>query len=145
MFGNASFAVSSKKHCSSYFIFSWSRLVECSNCCNWKAQVAFAQSFTLWLQAIIEIIIMQHNQSLYYCLFMPYIYNIWVLFFTHILFMVNRTFNTMPMERLQQSYPAIIWTRLFELVTWQGYSISLDKRIVFVIYNLKAVSILPPR
>ena len=34
--------------------------------CDWKAQAASAQSFTLWQQATIEIM-----QSLYYCLFVP--------------------------------------------------------------------------
>ena len=38
-------------------------------------------------------------RSLYYCLFTPHI---WALFFTHIPFMVNRAFSTMPAERLQQ-------------------------------------------
>jgi len=34
---------------------------------------------------------------------------IWVLFFVHILFVVNRAFNTMPMERLQQ-HPLLFTT-----------------------------------
>ena len=38
--------------------------------------------------------------SLYYCLFTPHI--CMVLFFTHILFVVNHTFNSTPPERLQQ-------------------------------------------
>jgi len=32
---------------------------------------------------------------------------IWVLFFTHIPFVVNCTFNTMPTERLQQNFLVI--------------------------------------
>jgi len=36
--------------------------------------------------------------SLYYCLFMPHIYV--VLFFVHIPFVVNCTFNAMPTKRL---------------------------------------------
>jgi len=39
-------------------------------------------------------------RSLYYCLFAPHIYT--VLFFTHIPFVVNHTFNATPTERLQQ-------------------------------------------
>jgi len=35
--------------------------------------------------------------SLYSCLFVPH----WVLFFVHILFVVNRTFHATPTERLQ--------------------------------------------
>ena len=38
-------------------------------------------------------------QSLYYCLFVPRIYIL--LFFTHILFVVNHTFSPTPPERLQ--------------------------------------------
>ena len=38
--------------------------------------------------------------SLYYCLFAPHI--CMVLFFTHIPFVVNHTFNSTPPERLQQ-------------------------------------------
>jgi len=41
----------------------------------------------------------QLTRSLYYCLFVPHI---WVLFFTHILFVVNHIFSTMPTESLQQ-------------------------------------------
>jgi len=40
--------------------------------------------------------------SLYYSLFVPHIY-MW-LFFTHIPFVVNRTFNATPTERLQQHH-----------------------------------------
>jgi len=39
------------------------------------------------------------TRSICYCLFMPH--NI-LLFFAHILFVVNHTFNAMPPERLQQ-------------------------------------------
>jgi len=38
----------------------------------------------------------QAPRSLYYCL-----YYIWVLFFAHIPFLVNHTFNATPTERLQ--------------------------------------------
>ena len=40
------------------------------------------------------------SRSLFYCLFMPH--NIWVSFFTHILFVVNCTFNATLTEGLQQ-------------------------------------------
>ena len=40
--------------------------------------------------------------SLYYCLFAPHI--CMVLFFRHILFVVNHTFNATPPERLQQKH-----------------------------------------
>jgi len=42
----------------------------------------------------------QQPRSLYYCLFAPHV--CMVLFFTHIPFVVNHTFNSTPPERLQQ-------------------------------------------
>jgi len=68
-------------------------IVHICHCCDEKSQVAFAQSFALWQQATIEITRRDH----YYCLFVPHI----VFFFTHIPFVVNRTFNATPPERLQ--------------------------------------------
>jgi len=59
-----------------------------------KARAASALSFTLWHQATIEI--MRRNLS-YYCLFAPRIY---MLFFAHIPFVLNHTFNTTLLERL---------------------------------------------
>jgi len=44
--------------------------------------------------------------SLYFCLFAPHI---WVLFFVHMLFVVNHTFNATLMERLQQ-HPLLFTT-----------------------------------
>ena len=44
--------------------------------------------------------------SLYYCLFAPHISM--VLFFTHIPFVVNRTFNATPLERLQHWFSWIL-------------------------------------
>ena len=61
-----------------------------------KARAACAQSFTLWQQATIEI--MRRNHSITACSCHVYI----LLFFAHILFMVNHTFNATPPERLQQ-------------------------------------------
>jgi len=43
------------------------------------------------------------TRSLYYCLFVPHIL-LWVLFFAHIPFVVNRTFNATPAQRLQHHY-----------------------------------------
>jgi len=64
--------------------------------CDQKALMASAQSFTLWQQATIEII--QRDFSV-----IAYSHHIYmVLFFTHTLFVVNCTFNTMPTGRLQQ-------------------------------------------
>jgi len=61
-------------------------------CCEWKGWVASAQSFTLWQQATIETHVMLILSPLVHATY------IWVLFFKHIPFLVNRTFNT---ERLQ--------------------------------------------
>jgi len=58
--------------------------------------VASVQSFTLWQQATTEI---TRQFTLVLLVHATYI---WVLFFSHILFVVNHTFNAMPMERLQQ-------------------------------------------
>jgi len=90
-------------------------------CCDRKSRAAYAQSFTLWQQATIEFTCHDHSshtlllrsivdivsitrdytpQSLYYCLFAPHIWM--VLFFMHIPFVVNHTFNATPPERLQQ-------------------------------------------
>jgi len=62
------------------------------------------------------------TRSLYYCLFAPHVY-IWVLFFAHIPFVVNHTFNATPPERLQrylQRYGdrlRVLWVvRHFELM-----------------------------
>jgi len=54
-----------------------------------------AQSFALWQQATIEITC--HDPSIIACLRHIYM----VLFFAHIPFVVNRTFNATPAERLQ--------------------------------------------
>jgi len=67
-----------------------------SHCCVRKARAASAQSFTLWQQATIEITCRDH--SIIAC--SRHIYM--VLFFAHIPFVVNRTFNATPTERLQQ-------------------------------------------
>ena len=65
--------------------------------CNRKTRAAYAQSFTLWQQATIEIT--RHDHSITACSCHIYI---WVLFFAHIPFVVNRTFTATPTERLQQ-------------------------------------------
>jgi len=53
-------------------------------------------------------------RSLYYCLLAPHIYV--VLFSAHIPFVVNRSFNVTPTERLQQYYATywIFWK------SWKG-------------------------
>jgi len=65
--------------------------------CDRKARAASAQSFTLWRQATIEI--MRRNHSIIACSR----HILWVLFFAHIPFVVNRTFNATSTDRLQQS------------------------------------------
>jgi len=65
-------------------------------CCDGKARAAKCASFTLWQQATIEITRRDHSIIACSC-------NIYmVLFFAHIPFVVNRTFNATPPERLQQ-------------------------------------------
>jgi len=81
------------------------RLHYTCQCCVWKARASSVQSITLWLPATIEIMCHNHSShtlavafnhphiiisrdytppSLYYCL---------LLFFAHIPFVVNHTFN----------------------------------------------------
>jgi len=57
---------------------------------------SFAQSFALWQQATIEI--MRHDHSIIACSRHKHI----LLFFAHIPFVVNHTFNATPAESLQQ-------------------------------------------
>ena len=66
------------------------------DCCDRKSQAACAQSFAQWQQATIEFTRRDHSNiacSRHICI---------LLFFAHILFVVNHTFNVMPPERLQQ-------------------------------------------
>jgi len=63
-----------------------------------ESRVACVQNFALWQQAIIDITCCDH--SIIACSY--HLYIIWVLFFTHIPFVVNRTFSAMPTEGLQQ-------------------------------------------
>jgi len=94
------------------------------HCCDRKAWVASAQSFTLWWQATIEVIC--HNHSIIACSCHIYI---WVLFLAHIPFVLNHTFSATPMERLQQYingveknlfYP-FCWKKIFwgKYVCWK--------------------------
>jgi len=64
-------------------------------CCDRKARVASAQSFTLWQQATIEFT--RHDHSMIACSRLICI----LLFFSHIPFVVNHTINATPTERLQ--------------------------------------------
>ena len=59
--------------------------------CDWKAQAASAQRFALWLQATLEITLSLLVHTAY----------VWVVFFTLIPFVVNRTFNATLTKRLQ--------------------------------------------
>jgi len=68
-----------------------------------KAQAASAQSFTLYPQA--KTYFTCHDHSFIACLRHVYI----LLFFTHILFVVNPTFNATSTERLQQ-HPLLFTT-----------------------------------
>ena len=91
----------------------------CKYCCDQKSRVACAQSFAPWQQATIEIMLAislrvrlslrsiihksigraSTSQSLF--LLLARATYIMVLFFTHILFVVNHTINATPPERLQ--------------------------------------------
>jgi len=92
-------------------------------CCDQKFRAAYVQRFALWQQATIEFTCHDHSprtrvvtfngsqvnigrasmpQSLFYCLFAPRI--CMVLFFTHILFVVNHIINATPLERLHQYF-----------------------------------------
>jgi len=89
-------------------------------CCDRKARASCAQNFTLWQQATIEItyhdhfprtLVIMFNQShvsigraytSWSLLLLVRTTHIWVLFFTHIPFVVNHTFNVTSTERLQQ-------------------------------------------
>ena len=78
-------------------------------CCDWKAQAASAQNFTLWQQAKIEITGRAHSISA--CLRRA-TYK-WVLFFRHIPFVVIRTFNTMLTKSLQHLQQ--VWATLVDM------------------------------
>jgi len=71
------------------------------HCCDRKSRAASAQSFALWQQATAEI--MRRNHSIIACSRHVYV----VLFFAHIPFVVNHTFNATPTERLQQHLPKL--------------------------------------
>jgi len=62
-------------------------LVTAPFCCDRKARAASVQSFTLWQQATIEFT--QQDHSIIACSRHMYM----LLFFTHILFVVNRAFQ----------------------------------------------------
>ena len=71
-------------------------LVTAPFCCDRKARAACAQSFALCQQTTIQI--MRRNHSVIACSRHVYV----VLFFAHIPFVVNHTFNATPAETLQQ-------------------------------------------
>ena len=68
--------------------------------CDRKSRAACAQSFALWQQATIEIM-------LAISLLLARATYIMVLLFTHILFVVNHTTNATPPERLQHNHSII--------------------------------------
>ena len=77
-------------------VCSWHHLhilVKAPLFCDWKRRAASAQSFPLSHEATIK----SHVVLILFLL----VRTIWVLFFTHIPFVVNRTFTTMLTERLQ--------------------------------------------
>ena len=113
-------------------------------CCDRKSRAAYAQSFALWQQATIEFTCDDHSsrtlllrslvdivsitrdytpRSLFYCLFAPHIWM--VLFFTHIPFVVNHTFNTTPSEGWQQSTPTENPLRGCPRSRWRDYITDL--------------------
>jgi len=99
---------------------NFTSVLYCFKCCDRKARAASVQSFTLWQQATIEITCHDHSaytsqyvqsftclyrQSLHAAITLLLLVRttyIWVLFFAHIPYVVNRTSNATPAERLQQ-------------------------------------------
>ena len=84
-----------------FFVWGWTRhdlhiLVTAPFCCDGKSRVACTQSFALWQQATVQFTC--HDHYIIACLR----HICMVLFFTHIPFVVNHTFNATPLERLQQ-------------------------------------------
>ena len=67
-------------------------------------------------QALLEVTHQDHSIGIILLLLFRDTY-IWVLFFAHIPFVVNHTFNTMPMERLQQHEAKAINRTSFRLKT----------------------------
>ena len=98
------------------------------HCRDRKARAASAQSFALWQQATIEITQRDHSFiacSRHMC--------IWVLFFAHIPFVVNRTFNATLTERLQQH---IILLRSSEIdLSFVNKNIRFDKQTYHQLTN----------
>ena len=78
-------------------------------CYDRKGRAVSAQIFTLWQQATIEITWRDHSIIAFRATC------IWVLFFAHIPFMLNRTFNATPTDNLRQ-------LRLCLVPSWCGVS-----------------------
>jgi len=113
-------------------------LVTAPFCCDRKAQAACAQSFALWQQGTIEI--MHHNHSIIACSHHIYV----MLFFAHIPFVVNHTFNAMPTERLQQHPGSDDIIQICKTILplrhhWQ--KVQNTNLITFFIVNYKTFSI----
>jgi len=82
-------------------------LVKAPVCCDWKAQAANMQSFTLWHQATTEIPCRAHSISA--CLRRVFM---GVVLHVHP-FEANHTFNTTLTKWLQHLQQ--VWARLFEI------------------------------
>ena len=82
-------------------------------CCNQKARVASAQSFTLWQKSNNR----DHpTRSLYYCLLASHM-RVYGWFFSHIPFVVNRTCKcyATSTERFQQYTCISAWSLSYDL------------------------------
>jgi len=71
-------------------------------CCDRKARTASAQSFTLWQQATIEIT--RRDHSINACSRHKFM----MVFFAHVPFVANRTFNATLTERLQHFHAVLV-------------------------------------
>ena len=113
--------------CSFYEVSTWHDLhilVTAPFCCDQKARAACAQK--------LHTVAASNNRdhmpwSLLLLVHTTHIY-IWVFFFAHIPFVVNRTFNAMPTERLQQCLHNILhksyMTALLFFQKWHANAMS---------------------
>ena len=110
-------------------------LVTAPFCCDRKFRAACAQSFAPWQQATIEIT--RRDHSIIACSRHTHIF----LFFAHIPFVVNRTINATPPERLQQrlgsSKTALLRKEIMENVNLTWYAFPKQKKQV--VWNITSV------
>ena len=71
-------------------------------CCDRRARAASARSFTLWQQATIEIT--RRDHSINACSRHKFM----MVFFAHVPFVANRTFNATLTERLQHFHAVLV-------------------------------------